>query len=172
MLLAASADCPASVRTCSATTANPLPASPERAASIAAFSERIFVWDAISSIVFTTFIISLDFSSMVCMALIRLSISLLQVSIRSWVSLFSSFARPANCAVESACCSILLTAAPSACTDTVCSSAPCESDSALDSTCPASSLTWLETCEISFSIFVSLDWIARRLPVSMFRPPI
>ncbi len=48
---AASADRMARLRTSSATTANPLPASPARAASTAAFRARILVWKAISSIV-------------------------------------------------------------------------------------------------------------------------
>jgi len=38
--------------------ANPLPASPARAASIAAFNDSKFVWDAISSIVLMIFPIS------------------------------------------------------------------------------------------------------------------
>ena len=45
----------ARLRTSSATTAKPLPASPARAASTAAFSASRFVWNAISSIVFTIF---------------------------------------------------------------------------------------------------------------------
>ncbi len=40
----------ARLRTSSATTAKPMPASPARAASTAAFSARMFVWNAISSI--------------------------------------------------------------------------------------------------------------------------
>ncbi len=43
----------ASLRTSSATTANPLPCSPARAASMAAFSARRFVWSAMSSITVT-----------------------------------------------------------------------------------------------------------------------
>src|SRR5271156_2726308 len=51
VVLAASADRIARFRTSSATTANPLPASPARAASTAALRARRFVWNAISSIV-------------------------------------------------------------------------------------------------------------------------
>ena len=47
---AASPARPARFRTSSATTANPIPASPALAASTAAFKARIFVWNAISSI--------------------------------------------------------------------------------------------------------------------------
>ncbi len=47
----------ASVRTSSATTAKPFPASPARAASTAAFKARILVWNAISSISLITFAI-------------------------------------------------------------------------------------------------------------------
>ena len=49
--MAASAERCARLRTSSATTANPMPASPARAASTAAFSARMLVWNAISSIV-------------------------------------------------------------------------------------------------------------------------
>jgi len=45
----------ASLRTSSATTAKPAPASPARAASTAALSARMFVWNAISSIVLMIF---------------------------------------------------------------------------------------------------------------------
>ena len=44
-------DFSASLRTSSATTANPRPCSPARAASMAAFNANRFVWDAISSMV-------------------------------------------------------------------------------------------------------------------------
>jgi hypothetical protein len=49
VLRAASAARMARFRTSSATTAQPAPASPARAASMAAFSARRFVWNAISS---------------------------------------------------------------------------------------------------------------------------
>ncbi len=52
---AACADRCARLRTSSATTAKPMPASPARAASTAAFSARMFVWNAISSIVLMIF---------------------------------------------------------------------------------------------------------------------
>ncbi len=47
--LAASSDLEARSRTSSATTAKPLPAEPARAASTAAFSARILVWNAMFS---------------------------------------------------------------------------------------------------------------------------
>ena len=55
MVFAASALRWARLLTSSATTANPFPASPARAASTAAFRARRFVWKAISSIVFRIF---------------------------------------------------------------------------------------------------------------------
>ena len=51
MSLAACAERWARLRTSSATTAKPMPASPARAASTAALSARMLVWKAISSIV-------------------------------------------------------------------------------------------------------------------------
>ena len=64
----ASADFPARLRTSSATTANPFPAAPARAASTAAFKARILVWNAISSIVLMIFPISLELLLMSVMA--------------------------------------------------------------------------------------------------------
>ena len=61
---AALALCSERLLICPATTANPLPASPARAASIAALSERRFVWLAISSISEMIFSICLDVSLM------------------------------------------------------------------------------------------------------------
>ena len=58
---AASADFWARFLTSSATTANPFPAAPARAASMAALSASMFVWNAMSSIVFIIFPISSDF---------------------------------------------------------------------------------------------------------------
>ena len=61
--LAASAERPASARTSLATTAKPRPASPERAASTAAFKASRLVWKAISSMTVTIWLISrADFS--------------------------------------------------------------------------------------------------------------
>ena len=59
---AASADFCARLRTSSATTAKPFPASPALAASIAAFKARMLVWKAMSSIVLMILLISADFS--------------------------------------------------------------------------------------------------------------
>ena len=67
--LVVSSDSAASLRTSSATTAKPLPCSPARAASIAAFSARRLVWDAIPRIFSTKFAIFSD-------ALLSSSISL------------------------------------------------------------------------------------------------
>src|SRR5579871_1195117 len=59
--LAACAQRCARLRTSSATTANPMPASPARAASTAALSARMLVWKAISSMTLMIFeILSLD----------------------------------------------------------------------------------------------------------------
>ncbi len=50
----------AKLRTSSATTAKPLPASPARAASTAALSANKFVWNATSSMVLIIFAVSSD----------------------------------------------------------------------------------------------------------------
>jgi len=68
VLCAASCDLLARLRTSSATTAKPLPAAPARAASTAALSARMFVWNAMSSIVLMIFSISLDVSLISLMA--------------------------------------------------------------------------------------------------------
>ena len=60
VLFADSADLEARLRTSSATTAKPFPASPARAASIAAFSASMFVWNAMSSMDFMTSDIASD----------------------------------------------------------------------------------------------------------------
>ncbi len=75
---AASALLAARLLTSSATTANPLPAEPARAASTAAFSARIFVWKAISSITLMIFEISFDAKLISSIALSIDAISLLQ----------------------------------------------------------------------------------------------
>ena len=66
--LAACATLLARFLTSSATTANPLPASPALAASTAALRARIFVWNEISSIVLMIFAICFDVSSILSIA--------------------------------------------------------------------------------------------------------
>jgi len=68
VFFAASADRIARLRTSSATTANPRPASPARAASTAALSASRFVWNAISSIVFTIFAVASELDWIFSMA--------------------------------------------------------------------------------------------------------
>ena len=68
VLLEASADLLARLRTSSATTANPLPAVPARAASTAALRARMLVWKAMSSMVLMILPISADFLPMSSMA--------------------------------------------------------------------------------------------------------
>ena len=63
----------------SATTANPLPASPALAASIAAFKESKFVCDAISSIFSIILLISLEVSSIFPIAPVNLSATLKEI---------------------------------------------------------------------------------------------
>ena len=60
VFLLASALLEAKFLTSSATTANPFPAVPARAASTAAFKAKILVWEAISYIVLIIFPISLE----------------------------------------------------------------------------------------------------------------
>ena len=85
---AASADFPARFLTSSATTAKPFPASPALAASTAALSERMFVWNAISSIVLTIFLVSLENWLISFMALTSSDI----MALTSWTAVPAAFA--------------------------------------------------------------------------------
>ena len=71
---AAAADFAARLRTSSATTENPFPALPARAASTAAFSARILVWKAISSMVLMMVPIWVEDWSMCWVAVVSCSI--------------------------------------------------------------------------------------------------
>ena len=70
----------ARLRTSSATTANPLPASPALAASTAAFRARILVWKAMSSMVLMILLISLEERAISSIAVIISRIWSLQIS--------------------------------------------------------------------------------------------
>ena len=80
VVCAASADLLARFLTSSATTANPLPASPALAASTAALRASIFVWNAMLSIVLIIFSISADFSSIIFIAASIFCVAFLKVS--------------------------------------------------------------------------------------------
>ena len=126
VLLEASADLLARLRSSSATTAKPLPAAPARAASTAALRARMLVWKAISSMVLMILAISLDFSLISPMAAVISCI---------WVLLWSIF-WPTSSAIWLACwalsalaliCSEMsLMVAASSSTEEACSVAPWE----------------------------------------------
>ena len=127
VLLAASALFPARLRTSSATTAKPFPAVPALAASTAAFSAKILVWNAISSIVLMILPISFE-------AALILSIAWIISAI--WLLLSLSFIpmRFARMLASSALFALLLTfweipvsVAANSSTELACSVAPCES---------------------------------------------
>ena len=139
----------ANVRTSSATTANPAPAAPERAASTAAFKASKFVWKAMPSMVRIMPEILVCDSPKPCMA-----------------AAARSMARPAAStsfmtrAMRSAACSVLwLIWSVVACTCSVaaevssmeaaCPEAPAARDRLLSAACPASPRTSLATLATS-----------------------
>ncbi len=66
----------ARLRTSPATTAKPRPCSPARAASTAAFSARMFVWNAMPSITLMMSAIFFELSAISCMVFTTLSTTL------------------------------------------------------------------------------------------------
>ena len=82
----------ARLRTSSATTANPFPCSPARAASTAALSASMFVWKAISSITFIIFDMLFDASFISLIAESMLPICSFPADALSFVIIASSFA--------------------------------------------------------------------------------
>ena len=130
--------------TSSATTANPFPASPALAASTAAFSARMLVWNAMSSMVLMIFPISLERSLISPMAD---SISCI-LRLLSAASFPTSLARSlAFCALSAFCFTwedISLTVAASSSMEEACSVAPWDRAWAPSDTCSLPLATWSE----------------------------
>ena len=159
----ASADLLARFLTSSATTANPLPALPALAASTAAFSARIFVWNAISSIVLMIFPISPE----------DVLISDIAASISCILRLLSPASSPtstdfllaswAPSALRLIFVEISLIVAASSSTEEACSVAPWESAcapldtwSAPEDTCPAETFK-VESVALKLSLIFTIE---------------
>ena len=159
VLLAASADFCARLRTSSATTAKPLPAEPALAASTAAFRARMFVWNAMSSMVFTICSISSEERSILCMAFTISSIS-------SMPLLRAVSACPTSSAAVCVWSAILwrsfvisATEADSSCTEAACSVAPWESPCAPEETWSAPLFTCSDASLMSLRVELSIPLI-------------
>ena len=153
--LAASADLPARLLTSSATTAKPLPASPAREASTAAFSARIFVWNAMSSITLIILPISSDDRLISSIAASIFSIwRLLSSTFWAAVSRYSvTFVTWA--AVSRFFCAISCTEAESSSEELACSVLPWASSCAPSATCFAPE----STCSADDSISAKVRFI-------------
>ncbi len=116
--LAAAAERCASERTSLATTANPRPCSPARAASTAAFSARMFVWKAMPSITPMMSPIFLDDAAMSFIVSTTRPTAMpprpaaAEASVASWLAVpaVSAFERtlPVSCSIAAAVCCRLL----------------------------------------------------------------
>ena len=136
------ADLPASVLTSSATTANPLPASPALAASTAAFSASMFVWNAISSIVLIMLLILPEVSLMLFIASVRVCIFWFTSSTNTDVFSISARALSQLSALSCMPRSISARLCASASTEALCSMAPWDNTCAPEATSPEPELTW------------------------------
>ena len=125
----------ASARTSSATTAKPMPASPARAASTAAFSARMLVWKAISSIVLMIFATSSLDVLMSRMALFIASMSCVPVSAAARASFASAVARWAPSALRCVVLDISSSEELVSSREAACSLEPSASDWLEDATC-------------------------------------
>ncbi len=111
--------------TSSATTAKPFPCSPALAASTAALSARILVWNAISSITLIIFDILFDASFISLIDFNIFPISLLTTLAFSWALLASSFENKIFSVFFSVCLATSAIVAVSSSTALACSVAPC-----------------------------------------------
>ncbi len=158
MFLAASADRIARLRTSSATTAKPLPASPARAASTAALRASRLVWKAISSM---TLIILAVSSELLRISLMALAIRFIE-SVPLLAALRASAARVLACVALAAFCLVIddissrleeVSSRPAAC-----SVAPCASDWDAEEICSEALASWSEpsascpTMEFNFPV--------------------
>ena len=142
VFLDASADLLARLRTSSATTAKPFPASPARAASTAALSASMLVWKAISSIVLIIFPISLEEELISFIASIMVCICWLLSVIFSPTSSASLLTLCAFSALDFTWLEISLIVAASSSTEEACSVAPWERAWEPDATWSLPDATW------------------------------
>ncbi|MPM90462.1 hypothetical protein SDC9_137583 [bioreactor metagenome] len=145
----------ARLRTSSATTANPLPAVPARAASTAAFSAKMLVWNAMSSIVLMILPISREeelISAIAC------NISCMRpLLLCICVPVSAAFCRASRAldAVRDTWSEISLMVAASSSTDAACSVAPSLRACAPTDTCSAPTETWSAARLICDSVSLS-----------------
>ena len=135
--LAACATLPARFLTSSATTAKPLPASPALAASTAALSARIFVWNEISSMALMIFAICFEVSSILCIASSRTFIFSFPESTSFAACSEFLAASPALAALRFTFSDTSESEAESSSTEAACLVAPSERFAAADDTCSA-----------------------------------
>ena len=156
----------ASERTSSATTAKPIPASPARAASTAALSARMLVWNAISSTVLMMRATSrLDSTIAPIELTIWSSVSRARRA-RSSASRISEAALPAWSALRRVIAAICSSDAEVSSSEAACSVAPC------DNVC-AELATWVAAAVVcpapssSASITRSRGWTMLRVPMTV-----
>ncbi len=149
---AAFAERAARLRTSSATTVKPLPCCPALAASTAALSARMLVWNAMSSM---TLMIFEMLSEETLISSIESSIAFicsLPFSANSLADSASLLAWSASFAFCLVCTAISSMEAVSSSTELACSVAPCESATLDSDTCLAPAETWADATLMSLSM--------------------
>ncbi len=163
VFLAASAARMARFLTSSATTANPAPASPARAASTAAFNASRLVWNAISSMVLMILEVSSLALEMSFMDTVSRSMESLAVATTWLASFISPSAVPAFSALFLVMEAISSMDEEVSSMDAACSEAPSAMDWLADDTWPEADATWSAPSLMSWAIRVMVRLIPREI---------